>query len=324
MTDVPRNVQDEFNGTLDRWVGEILAALRKRFGLTTKKLNKRKKLTRLSHISFETPKNYHYISLYAAVLARGFRRLQLSVAQQLRAHKRAVAKADQTREELLAEAQAIVDALDLDVLQTIVEELTKVGIDVSTDAAILAIAQFGGTNHPDIIDHIDERSVAWAGERAAELIGMRYNADGNLVQSANAEMRIDESTRNMVRESIAEGLAMGDRIDEIATDLGDLYAFSEDRASLIANTEVRRAQSEGSLMGYRTASKDLNIPMLKEWLTAEDPCEEICLPNKEQGPIPLDDVFESGDDAPPGHPNCRCGIAPVVEGEEDDAMSEEE
>jgi hypothetical protein len=50
----------------------------------------------------------------------------------------------------------------------------------------------------------------------------------------------------------------------------------------------------------------------KEWLTAlDDRVCRICSGNEGDGPIALGAYFSSGDDAPPGHPNCRCAIGPA-------------
>ena len=43
----------------------------------------------------------------------------------------------------------------------------------------------------------------------------------------------------------------------------------------------------------------------------DDRVEEVCAENEAVGPIKVGDVFPSGGDAPPAHPNCRCWLAPV-------------
>ena len=34
----------------------------------------------------------------------------------------------------------------------------------------------------------------------------------------------------------------------------------------------------------------------------------VCIANLEDGEIDMDEDFESGDDAPPAHPNCMCSL----------------
>lgn len=64
-----------------------------------------------------------------------------------------------------------------------------------------------------------------------------------------------------------------------------------------------RANNQGNLAAYKSVA---GICTGKVWSTAGDDlvCEEICSENEDEGPIGLDDDFPSGDDAPPGHPNC--------------------
>jgi hypothetical protein len=46
----------------------------------------------------------------------------------------------------------------------------------------------------------------------------------------------------------------------------------------------------------------------KAWNPDGTACVEICVPNVLAGWIPIEDDFESGDGAPPGHPNCDCSL----------------
>lgn len=52
---------------------------------------------------------------------------------------------------------------------------------------------------------------------------------------------------------------------------------------------------------------------LKAWYTSiDDSCDE-CIANEDQGPIEMDEDFESGDSHPAAHLNCSCGITAVRE-----------
>ena len=107
-----------------------------------------------------------------------------------------------------------------------------------------------------------------------------------------------------VRQAMEEGWTN----DQLAAKLADNYAFSDERAMVISRTETIRASNEGALASYRAA--DVTE---KEWTTAEDDrVSEDCEANGEQGPIGIDEAFDSGDDVPPAHPNCRCVVVPVV------------
>lgn len=210
-----------------------------------------------------------------------------------------------------AAAQAS-DALDWGLLiNATEEELAAVVLDGAREA-LLRI----GITDEGIVDQVFEQARDWAHERSAELVGMRYNDVGDLVDNPNAAFRITDDVReeiaDKVKEAISEGWSAGDLADEIE----GLGPFSEARAETIARTEIIRANNEGHLVAFRESG----VVQQKQWSTAEDGdvCD-ICIENEEQGPIDLNDAFASGDDAAPAHPNCRCTIVAVIEDEAPEA-----
>ena len=87
------------------------------------------------------------------------------------------------------------------------------------------------------------------------------------------------------------------------------FAFSGERARMIARTEVARADSYGALIGWAESG----VVNGKFWLTAEDDrVSKYCTHNQLVGPVPLDWDYGSGVLAPPQHPNCRCTLLPEV------------
>ncbi len=186
------------------------------------------------------------------------------------------------------------------------DEADELGAELggyAAEAAEAGYAQIGGEvgeESDTIFDQINARAAAWAEERAAELVS-----------------QVDETTREAVRSAVADGLEEGLTAEEIADkiegidDAGGLGAFSEERAALIANTEIASANSQGALVGYREAA-DSGVRVLKEWLVAgENVCDD-CQDAADQGAIELDEIFDGVEtDAPPGHPNCLPGSALV-------------
>jgi hypothetical protein len=216
-------------------------------------------------------------------------------------------------------AQEIADALDLSGLQTIA---TSLGIDLSevaADAVTEAIAMIGVKDASDLVNQVNERAVAVAKDRAAELVGMKYNAAGVLVENPNAEWAITDSTRDMLRSTIEQGLADNIGTDEIAANIEESFAFSAERADIIARTEVARANSTAALEGYIGARDQTGLIIKKEWLLGPNPCV-VCEGNADDGAIELEAEFSSGDDAPPAHPECECALSPIVE---DDGRADE-
>ena len=216
-------------------------------------------------------------------------------------------------------ADDIVNEFDLGSLYAEAEPIGVNLEDVVTDTVARAVAQVGPDDSAGLVNQVNARAVAIAQERAAELVGMHFDADGKLVPSDDAEMAITDSTRDMLRATIADDLAAGKTTDEIADDIAQHYAFSPERAAVIAATEVSRANSMAAQESYQAAA-DAGVPVKKRWL-AEADCCDVCSANQAAGAIDLDDTFPSGDDTPPGHPNCRCSLTPVV-GEPDQTDDE--
>jgi SPP1 gp7 family putative phage head morphogenesis protein len=101
-------------------------------------------------------------------------------------------------------------------------------------------------------------------------------------------------------------------MDQLADAIAQDTAFSDERAMTIARTESATADVQGNMAAYREARDQVGIVVLKEWITAgDDLVSEDCAANAEQGAIDLDDDFQSGANAPPDHPNCRCDVLPV-------------
>lgn len=155
----------------------------------------------------------------------------------------------------------------------------------SADASADAVARFGVA-----LDQVNPLSLAWAKAHAAEQVtGIR------------------ERTRDMMRDTITDAIEGGWSNDRLAGELRDSQGFGKARAEMIARTETQFASNYGNLEAF----KDSGVATGKLWLTAGDDLvdEEICAPNEDEGPIPLDDAFPDGSDCPPGHPRCRCSLS---------------
>ena len=238
-------------------------------------------------------------------------------------------KADIDPDDPASEAALIAAALDLSSLDAIRDAINGPLFDVSSDSAQKALAMVGVLRDADLVNQVNTAAVDWARGRAAELVGKRVLATGEVIDNPNADFAIIDYTRDLIRDRIAQGLednigtpAIADSIEQLTEgeDGAVRSPFGSERAALIANTEVARANEQGKLVGFRGAA-DAGIALKKSWLTMGEACD-VCQDNEDDGPIDLDDDFSSGDDAPPGHPNCRCVLLPETgsdeEGEGDD------
>lgn len=149
----------------------------------------------------------------------------------------------------------------------------------------------------------------WARRRAAEMVGMRRNAAGQLVPNPNAEMAITESTRAMIRGLVEQAVESDWSTRRLADELKQAHAFSAARAETIARTESAAAVNRGQLIAFQSSGLVSGI----RWITKRDNrVEPHCRENESAGMIDFGLKFPSGHMHPPAHPNCRCRLAAVV------------
>jgi hypothetical protein len=120
---------------------------------------------------------------------------------------------------------------------------------------------------------------------------------------------INEFTMKELREVLARGLREGVSMEDLAsrlmTKMDDYRLY---RARRIAVTESSKAWSYAE-MESAGRMEDAGYRMVKEWLLGPaHPRYDICDHNHEEGAIPLNRSFSSGDMAPPQHPNCGCSL----------------
>lgn len=146
-------------------------------------------------------------------------------------------------------------------------------------------------------------------------------------------VEVNETTWNLLRESLAEGLGNGEGLQEmmrrVETVMGDRIRSSSE---VIARTEAIGAMNGGKLEAWKQAETQLGgMRIMKTWLAElDDRTREshVEAHNRYQnGPIGLDEEFEVGSAIGPmpgqlGDPgediNCRCTSQPVTveEGEQ--------
>jgi SPP1 gp7 family putative phage head morphogenesis protein len=217
-----------------------------------------------------------------------------------------------------AAVEAALDTLDFSGWTVVVTDNEAILEEIFKDQAAAALAQVGidVEANKEAMNIVNDKALQYARDRAAEMVGMRRDELGNLYPNPNAKYQITEATREMMRGDVETAIDEGWTTSDLAKALADSYGFSDDRATVIARTEVNFAQNKGALDGYKASG----VVQGKLWLTADDDLvEEECEANADAGVLGLDEDFPSGDEAPPAHPNCRCAVAPVVDFDMPDA-----
>lgn len=142
----------------------------------------------------------------------------------------------------------------------------------------------------------NERGIVWAQTHAAEQV-----------------TKIQQTTKDGVREQVEQALTEGWSNDRLADALEDAWEFSGERAELIARTETAMADLKGNI----EISREAGVERVG-WLTAEaNACDQCDALDGEQAPI--DGTFSDGTPADGlAHPDCRCDRTAVLSTESED------
>lgn len=221
-----------------------------------------------------------------------------------------------------ASLAAAIEALPDD---TVVKVLAKVEGEVDSDKAKKLLAKFDMSFEDIEEEMLSALEVVGTGAASSALNKIKGGADDALSlantraeryardRAAELVKDISDSTRDMLRATVVLAESEGWSTKDLAKEIKDHYAFSSQRAQTIARTELKKADSEGALAGWKASG----LQMKKEWIrSANDADCEVCEGNEMQGPIDLDDSFDSGDETSPAHPNCECVVVSVIDNED--------
>ena len=151
------------------------------------------------------------------------------------------------------------------------------------------------------------------GNKPAALLVRPSGKFSQLLETGRAGIKgMNDTTLDRVGTLLADSLESGAAYTELARNLlkdqiTNRVVQDAARASTIAVTEMSRALNTATVDNYNSFGVEK-----VEWLAIDTGVCEICPANEAQGPIPIGQMFESGDTEPPAHPNCRCTILPVV------------
>jgi hypothetical protein len=145
-----------------------------------------------------------------------------------------------------------------------------------------------------------DHAIALAKDKGERAIAQYLKEKGFVKLAKDIDATSKERIVNALVDAFDGGGTYKDAVSAIRGAYGDM---KETRADMIARTELNGAYNDAML----TSAREVDGAM-KTWDPDGEACEEICTPNVDQGAIPVDDDFESGDDAPPGHPHCDCSL----------------
>ncbi len=199
------------------------------------------------------------------------------------------------------------------------DALDEIGVMLNADhrapsalpqaAAIAILSAFDNFRFAGFDDHLDSQTreafdAGW-GIAAAQLDIGDVPPDRQFNDLVTED--IDATTRGAVIDAARAAFAGTASTEALTSAVDEIFADAVDnRADMIATTEIASAFNAGA-SALATEAKDQGIQVEKLWSAEPDACEE-CQANADQEWIDDDDTFDSGDDAPPAHPNCVCSL----------------
>lgn len=153
---------------------------------------------------------------------------------------------------------------------------------------------------PDFGSWIPGRpETAEAGEIAGHIQHLLAAYGISLIQS------ITSTKMRELGEEISNAVAKGEGPEDLIERLPRIL-LTDMRSDAIARTETLRGISAAAIARYKRMGATH-----KSWQLSPRSCR-MCQKNYQEGMIPLDSVFTSGDFTPPAHPGCRCATVGYI------------
>ena len=211
------------------------------------------------------------------------------------------------------DSPGFLDDLDID-LTSLIGPMVKITAPAASDGVDDGFAAIKVSADSPDGQIARQKAVDWAKNRAAELVGKKIQPDGTVVDNPDTKWSIAESTRTMLKADVTDAMDQGLSAGALADKISQSYAFSPARAETISRTEIRTADTQGNLIGW----KQSGVVAGKEWLAHDGCCDDCQALDGQQ--VGIDEQFDDGD--PPAHPNCRCTVLPVLMSDQQNEDSE--
>jgi hypothetical protein len=144
----------------------------------------------------------------------------------------------------------------------------------------------------------------YARKHAGELLGTKWY-DGEHSTEPSEKWTVSESVRLAIRQIMTDAFSRLVPMKELVESIRKVGEFPIERANLIAETEIKLAQSRGNLEAWKRTGVVKSVNWLLSSLHHK---RDECDLNYEAGIIPLGELFPSGVPAPPAHIGCCCSL----------------
>jgi len=155
-----------------------------------------------------------------------------------------------------------------------------------------------------VISEVNQGAMDWARDHAGERLGTKWY-DGESSTEPSEKWPVSESVRLAIREIIAKAFSRETPMNRLVEMIQDVSGFSDERAQIVADTEIKFAHSCSNLDAWKKSGVVKSV----RWITSSlhDVMDE-CDSNRDASPIPLGEDFPSGVPSPPAHIGCCCSI----------------
>jgi len=270
-----------------------------RGNLRHKGRKRKRKITRTANLTLREPSD-HKVGQLKAVIGPALKRQGERVAEGMVRRLRKFEKAGKPTKIVHT---AVINTILAQGWQGVPEQVAPILEGAASDTASELIGTAQVAPIEEQWDYIDEATTQLARDRSAELVGMKW-IDGELVENPNAKWAITEDVRGELTDLVAKAEEEEWSNDQLRSAIVNADLFSEDRADMIARTELKRIDAMSA-----NATATATGATSKRWLLSADHDEaDDCDDNSNADWVDIDDDFPSGADLPPDHPNCQCVV----------------
>jgi len=161
-----------------------------------------------------------------------------------------------------------------------------------------------GSDMSQILKPATDAATAGAADRAAQMVGLKADADGNLTEAPGADWAISTTAKDDVLNTIKQAISEGWSPQQLEAVLQASAVFTPDHADLIADNEITRQQALGHLCAWMESKAVLEYV----WTVADLGCCALCASFSALGSVPVGYQFAPMITAPGAHPGCRCWL----------------
>lgn len=160
-----------------------------------------------------------------------------------------------------------------------------------------------GANLKNTQAEATKQAVAAAKDRAAELVGLKVDNEGNVVENPAAKWAMSQTAKDDVLATIKQAIAENWTPLQLESVIQASALFTADHAEMVADNEITRQQAQGHLYAWMQSGKVLEYAWMVMPL-----CCPLCESFAALGSVPVGYEFAPLIFTPGAHPWCRCWL----------------